>query len=97
MKARSLACLVAGLVTTFFTSRGQASIVLDLGAPEYEACGQGSINGYVAASPGAIQRLVWVWGDGTTNESWFPATHTFPTNGDYTVQVSANARRQPAP
>ena len=87
MNARSLACLVAA----FFTSRGQASITLDLGTPEYEACGQVSINGYVAASPGAIQRLVWAWGDGTTNESWFAATHVYPSNGVFAVTVTAHS------
>ncbi len=91
MKARTLVCLAAGVVVAFFTSRLEASITLDLASPAYEVCGRVSINGYVAASPGAIQRLVWVWGDGATNESWFPATHTFPTNGDYTVEVTAFA------
>lgn len=91
MKTPSLAYLAAGLAATLFTSQGRASITLELGSPEYAAAGEVSINGYVGASPGAVTNLVWDWGDGTTNESWFPATHTYLTNGDYTVAATAYA------
>jgi hypothetical protein len=91
MNARSLIRLAAGVAVAFLTSRAQASITLELGNPDYAACGWVSINGYAAAAPDAITNLVWNWGDGTTDESWFPATHQYPTNGDYAVAVSAYA------
>jgi len=47
-----------------------------------------SING--ATSPGAnrltIVRIHWDWGDGTSQDSWFPATHTYSNNGVYSIQ-----------
>jgi len=91
MKTPSLAYLAAGLAATLFTSQGRASITLELGSPEYAAAGEVSINGYVGASPGAVTNLVWDWGDGTTDESAFPATHQYPANGDYTVEATAYA------
>lgn len=33
--------------------------------------------------------MIWSWGDGTTNYSWFPAQHTYPANGTYSVVVTA--------
>lgn len=31
----------------------------------------------------------WDWGEGSSNDSFFPATHTYQASGDYTVTVSA--------
>ena len=85
------ALLTALLSATLFTLQGRAAITLELGSPQYAPCTQVSINGYVAAAPGVITNLVWNWDDGTTYASWFPATHTYPTNGHYTVAVTAYA------
>jgi internalin A len=59
--------------------------------PEYGSGGQVSINGAVGTQTGSVTNLVWSWGDGTTNESWFPATHTYSARGNYVVLVTAYA------
>lgn len=33
--------------------------------------------------------FIWDWGDGSINESFFPAQHTYPVSGNYTITVSA--------
>ena len=79
-------------VCALLADRCQAgSIELVLFAPEYPGGGQVSVNGYVGTTGGTIERLLWDWGDGTTNESWFPALHRYQTNGDYLIQVTAFA------
>jgi PKD repeat protein len=57
--------------------------------PEYDACGQVTINGYVGADDGVITRLSWDWGDGVIADSWFPAYHQYAANGRYSVHVTA--------
>ena len=50
-----------------------------------------TING--VASPGtsnlSITKIGWDWGDGTIDEQWFSATHTYTTAGQYTVKATA--------
>lgn len=36
-----------------------------------------------------IERLSWKWGDGTIEDHWFPATHTYPRAGGYDFTVTA--------
>ena len=47
--------------------------------------GFGEISG---ACPWATY-FIWDWGDSSSNESFFPAAHTYTASGDYTVTVSA--------
>jgi PKD repeat protein len=50
-----------------------------------------TING--VATPGTagttITRIHWNWGDGYSEDHWFPASHTYSSYGDYTVTVTA--------
>jgi len=50
-----------------------------------------TING--VATPGyegvSITRIRWDWGDGNSEDHWFPATHTYSRPGTYTVTVTA--------
>jgi len=50
-----------------------------------------TING--VASPGTagttITRIHWNWGDGYSEDHWFPASHTYGSYGDYTITVTA--------
>jgi len=71
------------------TGASPLAITLDLGIPNYGACGDVSINGYVHTDIGSITRMSWNWGDGVVADSWFPATHRYATNGTYLVQVTA--------
>jgi PKD repeat protein len=60
--------------------------------PEYGNCGNVLINGIVNTDEELGYRifgLVWDWGDGQKNTSWFSASHRYTENGDYTVQVTA--------
>jgi hypothetical protein len=64
--------------------------VLYLMDPAYSECGNVLINGVVIIDPPAFG-LVWDWGDGSKTTSWFPATHRYATNGNFTVTVTATA------
>jgi hypothetical protein len=50
-----------------------------------------SISGEVVPrSPGAaLRRVRWEWGDGTSEDHYFPATHTYRQGGRYTIRVTA--------
>lgn len=62
--------------------------LLSLAWAEYADNGDVSINGVVH---GATLPLMWNWGDGTTNQSNFPAKHKYAANGQYTVIVTASS------
>ncbi len=66
----------------------QAQNSINLSNPLLRACGQVEIGGGFTA-PG-LQQVppTWNWGDGTTSESFFPATHTYAANGQYTITAS---------
>jgi len=65
------------------------AITLMLSQPESLPCGDISINGYVGTSSGVILRMSWDWGDGATDDNWFPARHHYAADGSYTVAVTA--------
>jgi PKD repeat protein len=50
-----------------------------------------TINGVTLPGTGgaAVNRLGWEWGDGTSEEHWFPATHSYGKAGEYTVKVTS--------
>jgi len=58
----------------------------------FAACINGfqvDVNG--AAAPGAsVTSIAWNWGDGATTTGFFPQSHTYTTQGQYTVRVTAN-------
>jgi len=45
-----------------------------------------------AATPGhsnaSITKIHWEWGDGKSEDAWFPALHTYSKSGTYTVTVT---------
>jgi PKD repeat protein len=51
-------------------------------------------NGVSLALPGSsmcsITSVSWNWGDGSSSNSWFPATHTYASPGTYTITVTAH-------
>ena len=48
-----------------------------------------SINGVVTVEGTTITSINWQWGDGSANDSWFPAEHTYDAPGSYQVVVTA--------
>lgn len=36
-----------------------------------------------------VTQINWAWGDGTTETSWFPASHTYADKGTYTITVTS--------
>lgn len=63
---------------------------LDLSAPQVNGLAV-TVNG--TASPGTpgttINRINWAWGDGTSGDAWFPATHTYSQAGTYTINATS--------
>lgn len=45
------------------------------------------INGVTGAEEPCppVERINFDWGDSLNNDAWFPATHTYPAAGDYTI------------
>lgn len=68
-----------------------SKITLDVHEPQYSSCGEVSINGYVGTEQGEITSIHWEWGDGSQGASWFPAVHSYASNGTYKVIVTAEA------
>lgn len=48
------------------------------------------VSGTVASACSTITRLNWQWGDGTSNDQWFPASHTYAISGTYPITVTAH-------
>jgi len=48
------------------------------------------ISGTVASACSTITRLHWQWGDGASNDQWFPASHTYAIFGIYPITVTAH-------
>jgi PKD repeat protein len=70
------------------------NIDLTLWPPAYEPCGAVSISGGVGTKLGDhITRVLWNWGDGITNASWFAAQHPYASNGCYLIQATAFSDR----
>jgi hypothetical protein len=63
---------------------------LDLYAPEINGLSV-TINGLaLPGTPGtSISRIHWIWGDQTSEDAWFPATHTYLVEGTYTILATA--------
>ena len=58
---------------------------ISLGAPHINGLAV-QVNGYVENA----DQLLWNWGDGTPDKiSWFPALHTYGTQGTYVIKVTA--------
>ena len=68
-----------------------SQITLEIHEPQYSSCGQVSINGYVGTEQGEITSIHWDWGDENQEAAWFPAAHTYASNGTYSVNVTAVA------
>ena len=82
----------AELASSIHTITVNECLTLNLFNPEYDQCGNITINGYVGTTIGNVYRLMWDWGDGTpVSHSWFPGTHQYAHNGVYTVNVTAYA------
>lgn len=94
-RATLFGLLLLGLVGT---ATAQTCVIdLDVRTPVSDADEQTwllgcdvQINGGVSTQEGCpeIERIAWDWGDGTSNDHWFPAPHTYESNGDYLVTVT---------
>jgi hypothetical protein len=75
------------------TSAGGCTAALGLrvipGAPAYGPCGAVSIPGVTESHLGVVTNLFWIWGDGTSGWSQFPAFHQYSKPGTYRVTAEA--------
>jgi hypothetical protein len=81
--------LRAMALSTCLTAPAAGQIDLRLFPPQYDTGRRVVINGVVTTPRGRIEKLAWDWGDGSGEESWFPASHTYDRDGSYTVSVMA--------
>ena len=49
-----------------------------------------TVNGTVTSTCSTVTRLNWQWGDGVSNDQWFPASHTYAISGTYPITVTAH-------
>jgi len=62
---------------------------LTLYDPSYPRLFSVCINGVtIPASGRSVTKIHWDWGDGTTEDAWFPAGHTYSKAGYYIVTVT---------
>jgi PKD repeat protein len=52
-----------------------------------------TVKGTVYSADFHIARIVWDWGDGTVEDSWFPGQHAYSRPGRYTLSVSVHDDR----
>ena len=84
--AMGLALLVFAPRPTYGETAGPINLTI------LEAAGDGSrlvVNGVVTVEGATITRINWDWGDGLSNDSFFPASHVYTSDGAYTVTVTA--------
>ncbi len=67
----------------------QGHISLSVFDPQYRPRRKVQVNGTVTTSQGKIVQIAWDWGDGTGESNWFPATHSYRSDGNYTVRTTA--------
>jgi PKD repeat protein len=48
-----------------------------------------TVSGTVTSTCSTITRLNWQWGDGVSNDQWFPASHTYAISGTYRITATA--------
>jgi formylglycine-generating enzyme required for sulfatase activity len=48
-----------------------------------------TVSGTVSSDCSTITRLNWLWGDGESDDQWFPASHTYTISGTYPITVTA--------
>ncbi|MBI4332702.1 MAG: PKD domain-containing protein [Chloroflexi bacterium] len=48
-----------------------------------------TVNGLTISNVDNITRIHWDWGDGSSGDSWFPASHAYAAGGTYTISVTA--------
>jgi hypothetical protein len=62
-------------------------VLFHLDGAEFDGLTVG-VDGTARSRDFKIARIVWNWGDGTVEESWFPARHTYAQAGRYMLGVS---------
>jgi len=87
--------LCAALLSVTLSLPASAQISLHLFPTQYDSGRRVVINGVVTTPQGRIVKIAWGWGDGSGEESAFPASHTYDSDGTYLVSVMAqrNDRR----
>jgi formylglycine-generating enzyme required for sulfatase activity len=74
---------------SFTTGAGDTCpITLTLHAPQTTGL-TATVSGTVTSDCATITRLNWQWGDGVSDDQWFPASHTYAISGTYPITVTA--------
>ena len=79
----------AGPVWEFTTATGATCpFSLTLQSPQVNDLSV-TVDGSVASPCSTITRLNWQWGDGISDDQWFPARHTYEVSGTHLITATA--------
>ena len=78
-----------GAVWDFTTGTGETCpISLTLQSPQVSDL-TAIVSGTVTSTCSTVTRLNWGWGDGVSEDQWFPASHTYAVSGTYPITATA--------
>jgi formylglycine-generating enzyme required for sulfatase activity/plastocyanin len=81
--------MIPGPVWDFTTGTGEVCpITLTLQPPQTNNL-RVTVSGTVTSTCSTITRLNWGWGDGVSEDQWFPASHAYTVSGTYPITVTA--------
>jgi len=81
--------IAAGPVWSFITATGgSCPIDISLEPPEVNGLAV-RVDGSASSVCSTITRVNWQWGDGRSDDQWFPAWHTYAAPGAYPITVTA--------
>ena len=77
--------ITEGPIWQFSTESGLALILATPQLNDFTV----TVDGVVTTTNGTITQLHWQWGDGHSDDQWFPASHTYALTGTFPITATA--------
>ena len=77
--------ITEGPIWQFSTESGLALILATPQLNDFTV----TVDGVVTTTNGTITQLHWQWGDGNSDDQWFPASHTYALTGTFPITATA--------